>query len=73
MRGYFAEYMFKYYPFIILRDELLEGFVGEGCDRTKDGIGNGLGKSSVHDDVSLTGFVMEELYHRRKQKVKKVF
>ena len=32
-----------------------------------------LGKFSVHDNVDLEGFFMVELYHRRDQKLKKVF
>ena len=38
------DYMLKNSPSIILFDDLLGGFVGEGCGRTKDGVGNGLGK-----------------------------
>ena len=44
MRGYFAEYMFEHYPDAILRGGVLEGYVGKGCDRTKDRVGNGLVK-----------------------------
>ena len=39
----FLEDMFKHSPSVILRDDMLEVFVEEGCGRTKDGIGNGLG------------------------------
>ena len=46
-------------PYVILRDDVLEGFLGKECIRTKDGVGNGLGKYSGHDDVSLTGFVIK--------------
>ena len=34
---------------------------------------NGLGKCSGHYDVSLTGFVVEELSNRREHKAKKIF
>ena len=57
----------------ILRDYVLGVFLGEGCNRNKDGVGNGIGKFSGHDNVSLKGFVMEELFHRSYQKVKEVF
>ena len=65
--------MFNYYPSVILRDDVLEGFLGKGCGRTNCGVGNGLGKCSGHDDVSLTGFVVEEFFIIRDQKVKKRF
>ena len=73
MRGSFAEDTFKNSPYIILCDGVLKVFVGKGCVRTKDGVGNGLGKCSRHNDVSLTGFVMEDLSHRREQEAKKGF
>ena len=44
MRGYFAEDMFKHYPVFIIRDDMLKVFVGEGCGRTEDGVGDCLGK-----------------------------
>ena len=72
MRGSFAEDMFKHSPFVIISDDVLEGFVGKGCSRTKDGFGNGLRKCLVHDDVSLTYFVMEDLSHRMDHKSKKI-
>ena len=53
MRESFVEDMFKHSPSIILSDVVLEGFVGQGYGRTKYGIGNGRGKCSGHDDVSL--------------------
>ena len=62
--------MFKHSTSVILRDDVLEVFLGS---RTKDSIGDGLVKCLGHDDVSLTGFVMEEFSHRRYQKVKKGF
>ena len=65
--------MFKYSPSIILRNYLLEVFVGEGCGRKKDGVGDCLGKLLGHDDVILTGFFIEEVSYRRYQKLKKVF
>ena len=37
----------------------------------KDGIGNGIGKCLVHDDIGLSGFSMEFFHRRRDQKVKK--
>ena len=39
----------------------------------EDDIGDGLGKCSGHDDVSLTLFFMEEFSHRIDHKVKKGF
>ena len=39
----------------------------------EDGVENGLGKCSVHDDVSLEGFFMEDFSHRSDQKSKKGF
>ena len=44
MSGSFVDYMLKNSPSIILSDDLLGGFVDEVCGRTKDGVGNGLGK-----------------------------
>ena len=44
MSGSFVDYMLKNSPSKILFDDLLGGFVGEGCGRTKDGLGDGLGK-----------------------------
>ena len=49
----------NHYLSLIIRDDVLGRFVGEGFGRTKDGIGDGLGNFSGHDDVSLTGFFME--------------
>ena len=37
------DYMLKNSPSIILFDDVLVYFVGEGCGRTKDGLGNFLG------------------------------
>ena len=67
------EDMLNNYPSIILRDDVVEGFVVEGCFRTKDGVGNGFGRCSVNDNVGLNEFLMEEFSYRRKRKVKKVF
>ena len=53
------EDMFNHYPDVILSDGVLEGFVGEGCGGTKDGVGNGFGNCSVNYGVGLTGFFME--------------
>ena len=44
MRGYFAEDMFKHSLDSILHDEMLEGFIGEGCSREKDGLRGVLGE-----------------------------
>ena len=44
MRALIMEDTFDHFPAIILRDDALEGLVGEGCSREEDGIGNGLGK-----------------------------
>ena len=44
MRESFAEDMFEHSTDIILCDEMLEGFVDEGCIRAKDGVGVGFGK-----------------------------
>ena len=73
MSGSFVDNMLNNSLNIILFDDVLGGFVGEGCSRTKDGIGDGLGKWLGHDYVSLTGFVMEKLSHRREQKVEKLY
>ena len=54
MRGSFSEDMLRHSTSVILRDDMLEVFVGQGCGSTKDGIGNGLGKCSVNDDLILT-------------------
>ena len=59
MKGYFTEDMFKHYPYVILRYDVLDGVVGKGCGRTKYGVGNGLVKCPGHDGGSLTVFVME--------------
>ena len=45
-QGYFAEYMFKHSTSVIFCDDVLEGFLGQGCGRTKGGVGNILGKCS---------------------------
>ena len=58
MRGSFTEDMFRHSPFDILHDDMLEGFVGEGCSRMKYVVGNLLGECPGHNDVSLTRFVM---------------
>ena len=42
MRALIMEDTFDHFPAIILRDDVLEGLVGEGCSREEDGIGNGL-------------------------------
>ena len=65
--------MFKHYPSVILRDDVLEGFVGKVCIGTKDVIGCGLGKCSVNYNVGLAGFVMEKLSHRKDQNANEVF
>ena len=52
-RGLFAEDMFENYPDVILRDDILEGFVGKGCSGAKYGVGGGLENSLEHDDVGL--------------------
>ena len=62
---YFADDMFKYSPYLILHDYVQEIFLDEGYGRTNDGVGDGLGKFLVNYDIILTGFVMEEFYHRR--------
>ena len=38
------KYMLQNYPSIILFGDVLGVFVGTVCGRTKDGVGNGLGK-----------------------------
>ena len=73
IRGSFAEDMFKRSLYVIIRDDLLEGFVGKGYNRMRDGVGNGLGKCPLHDDMTFIGFVMEEFSHRSEQKAKKGF
>ena len=65
MRGSFAEDMFNHSPSVILRDDILEGLVGNGCGRKKGGVGNVLGNLLRHNDVSFTEFLMEEFSHRR--------
>ena len=70
MRGYFAEDILKHYTSAILRDDVFGVFVGEWCTRMKDRVGNSLGECLLHDDVSLAGFVMEELSHIRDQNLK---
>ena len=52
---------------------MLEGFLGKGCSRAKDGVGNDLVNCSGHDDINPSGIVMEEFSYRRDHKVKKVF
>ena len=59
IKGVFLEDTLNHYLSLIIRDDVLGRFVGEGFGRTKDGIGDGLGNFSGHDDVSLTGFFME--------------
>ena len=49
----------------------MEGFVGEGCIRAKGGVGDGLGKCLVHDDVGLEVFSVAKFSHIRDQKVNK--
>ena len=43
MRGSFAEDIFNHALSVILNDDTLEGFVGKGCGRKKDGFWNGIG------------------------------
>ena len=43
-RGYFSEDTFNHYPAVILCDDVFEGFVGAGCSRTKNCVGDDLGK-----------------------------
>ena len=38
MMRYFVKDMFKKYPSIVICDDVLEGFVWEGCGRTKYGV-----------------------------------
>ena len=52
-RGSFADEMFDHSSAVILRDDLLEVFVGDWYVRTKGGVGNGLRKLLVHDYVDL--------------------
>ena len=59
---------FKHSLSVILPDDMLEGFVGEGYGRTNDGIGNGLRKCPGYDDVSLIGFVVEYFSYKWEQK-----
>ena len=47
--------------------------IGKGYNRMRYGVGNGLGKCPLHDDMTSIGFVMEEFSHRSEQKVKKGF
>ena len=63
--------MLKNYSAIILRDDMLEGLVSEGYSGAEDGVGYGLVNFSVHYDIGLAGFFMEEFSHRKKHKVKK--
>ena len=65
MRGFITEYMFEHYPANILRDDMLEVFLGKGCSRAKGGLGGGLGKCLGHYDVCLSGFVMGYFSHIR--------
>ena len=58
VRGSFAEDMFNYSPDIILRDDVLEGFLVKGCSRTKYCVGSGIGNFRVHDDVDFTAFAV---------------
>ena len=67
------EDMFKNYPYAILCDDVLWVFLGEGCGRIKYGVGNGLGNCSIHDDLSLTVFVVEDFSRRRYHKLNKFF
>ena len=71
--GIFLEDVFKQSPSVIFRYDMFGVFTGKGCDRTKDEIGNRLGKFPVYDNVSLIRFSMEEFIHRREQEVKKGF
>ena len=50
---------------------MLEGLVSEGYSGAEDGVGYGLVNFSVHYDIGLAGFFMEEFSHRKKHKVKK--
>ena len=65
--------MLEHSPDTILCDDVLEVFFGKGCSRKNDGVGNVLGKFSVHDYVGLIDFVMEGLFHRSDLKAKKGF
>ena len=58
VRGSFAEDMFNYSPDIILRDDVLEGFVVKGCSGPNNVVGGGLGKFPGHDDLGFSGFLM---------------
>ena len=67
------EDMFQHSLAVILHDDMLKVFVGKGCIGENNGVVNGLGNCSGHDDVGLAGFVMEEFSHRRDQEAKKLF
>ena len=47
------EETFKHSSAVILCDDMLEGIVGEGYIWMEDGIGDGIGKCSGHDDIGL--------------------
>ena len=71
--GSFVEDMFENSPDVILRDDVLEEFLGKGCGGTKDGVENGIEKCLGHYGVGLSGFVMEEFFHRRGNNKNNVF
>ena len=66
-----AEGMSDNSPEVILRDDVLEGFVGYGFNRDNYEVGDGLGKCLGNDDIGLASFVTEVLYHRREHKLSK--
>ena len=37
--------------------------MGEWCRGAEDGVGGGLGKCLLHDDIGLAGFVVEYFSH----------
>ena len=53
----FAESVFKHYPYVILHDDMLERFLGNGYSGANYGVGDGLGKFSLQHDVGLAGFL----------------
>ena len=59
MMSLFVEDVFEHYPAVILRYEMLEGLVDKGYSGEEDGIGYGLSKCLVHDNIGLEVFVME--------------
>ena len=67
----FLQDMFENSPAVILHYYMQQVLVGEWCRGAEDGVGGGLGKCLLHDDIGLAGFVVEQFSHRRDQKVKK--